>query len=80
MQTSPPRHSYDYLRFFMLFVIDLKTRGVEITGIVRQPDGVWMKQAARNLTDCDTGFLNATRHLIHDRHPLFSKRFRRMLK
>ena len=39
-----------------------------------------MKQIARNLTDCDEGFLNETRHLIHDRDPLFTKAFKELLK
>ncbi len=39
-----------------------------------------MKQMARNLTDCDSGFLNGARYLIHDRDPLFTKRFRDILK
>ena len=30
------------IRHFVLFVIDLKTRRVEIAGIVRQPNGDWM--------------------------------------
>jgi putative transposase len=68
------------VRYFVLFVIDLKTRRVEIAGIVQQPDGEWMKQAARNLTDCDAGFLNGTLHLIHDRDPLFTEGSRRILK
>ena len=68
------------VRYFVLFVIDLKSRRVDITGIARQPDGEWMKQIARNLTDCDSGFLNGTRHLIHDRDPLFTERFRKILK
>jgi putative transposase len=67
------------VRYFVLFVIDLKTRRVEIAGIVRRPDGEWMKQMARNLTDCDSGFLNGARYLIHDRDPLFTKRFRDIL-
>ncbi len=64
----------------MLFVIDLKTRRVEIAGIAPQPDGEWMKQMARNLTDVDDGFLKRTRYLIHDRDPLFTERFREILK
>jgi putative transposase len=68
------------VRYFVLFVIDLKTRRVEIAGIVRQPDGEWMKQIARNLTDVDDGFLKGTRYLIHDRDPLFTQRFREILK
>jgi putative transposase len=68
------------VRYFVLFVIDLQTRRVEIAGVVRQPDGEWIKQIARNLTDCDSGFLNGTRYLIHDRDPLFTERFRELLK
>jgi transposase InsO family protein len=39
------------VRYFVLFIIDLETRRVEIAGIVQQPDGEWMNQIARNLTD-----------------------------
>ena len=67
------------IRYFVLFVIDLETRRVEIAGITRQPDGEWMKQIARNLTDIDEGFLNGTRYLIHDRDPLFTEAFRDVL-
>jgi hypothetical protein len=56
----------ELVRFLVLFVIDLRTRTVEIAGIVRQPDGDWMKQIARNLTDAGEGFLRNARHLIHD--------------
>ena len=46
------------VRYLMLFIIDLKTRRVEIAGIAPQPDGEWMKQIARNLTDSDVGVLD----------------------
>ncbi len=39
-----------------------------------------MKQVVRNLTDVDDGFLKGTRYLIHDRDPLFTKRFRDILR
>ena len=39
-----------------------------------------MKQIARNLTDCEEEFLNGSRHLIHDRDPLFTTSFRTILK
>ncbi len=39
-----------------------------------------MKQIARNLTDADSGFLNGARYLIHDRDPLFTDGFRKILK
>ncbi len=68
------------VRYFVLFVIDLKTRRVEIAGIVPGPNGEWMSQIARNLTDCETGFLNEARYRIHDRDPLFTRAFRDILK
>jgi transposase InsO family protein len=39
------------VRYFVLFVIDLKTRRIEIAGIAASPDGAWMRQIARNWTD-----------------------------
>jgi hypothetical protein len=39
-----------------------------------------MSQVARNLTDCDDGFLKEARYLIHDRDPLFMRSFREILK
>jgi transposase InsO family protein len=68
------------IRYFVLFIIDLKTRRVEIAGIAQQPDGQWMKQIARNLTDVDDGFLDGARYLIHDRDPLFTEAFKELLK
>jgi transposase InsO family protein len=68
------------VRYFVLFIIDLQTRRVEIAGIAQQPDGEWMKQIARNLTDADDGFLKETRYLIHDCDPLFTETFRELLK
>lgn len=68
------------VRYLVLFVIDLKTRTVEIAGIVREPNGDWMKQIARNLTDVGEGFLRGARHLIHDHDPLFTQEFRKILR
>jgi len=62
-------------RYFVLFVIDLKTRRIEIAGITSSPNGAWMNQIARNLIDCDDGFLLGSRYLIHDRDPLFTHAF-----
>jgi putative transposase len=67
------------VRYFVLFVLDLQTRRVEIAGIAQQPDSAWMMQVARNLTGCDDGFLNGARYLIHDRDPLFTRKFRETL-
>ena len=68
------------VRYLVLFVIDLKTRTVEIAGIVRRPDGDWMKQVARNLTDAGEGFLRSARYLIHDRDSLFTADFSGILR
>ena len=67
------------VRYIVLFVIDLGTRRVETAGIARQPHGAWMKRVARNLTDRD-GFLKGMRYVIHDRDPLFTEEFRRILR
>ena len=48
---------FGLVRYYVLFVIDFKTRRVEIAGVVHQPYGAWMKQIARNLTDPIDGFL-----------------------
>ena len=68
------------IRYFVLFVIDLKTRRVEIAGICSLPHESWMLQVARNLTDCHDGFLRESRYLIQDRDPLFTARFRELLE
>ncbi len=68
------------VRYFVLFVIDLKTRRIEVAGISRSPDGRWMSQVARNLTDIESSFPQRTRYLIHDRDPLFTEQFGRILE
>ena len=66
-------------RYLVLFAIELKTRYVHIAGIHPQPGGAWMEQMARNLTDPGEGFLRASRHLIHDRDPLYTHVFEEIL-
>ena len=63
----------------MLFVIELSRRRVEIVGIHASPNGAWMEQIARHLTDVVDGSLRAKRYLIHDRDPLFTAQFREIL-
>jgi putative transposase len=53
---------------------------VHIAGIVNEPGERWMLQIARNLLDAVDGFLLGRTHLILDRDPLYTKRFRLMLK
>src|SRR5215467_10222345 len=66
-------------RFLVLFVIELSTRKVEVAGIEPAPDALWMTQIARNLTAGDDGILNGKRYLIHDRDPLFTAEFLKIL-
>jgi putative transposase len=63
-----------------LFFLDLSTRRVEIGGIAAKPNGLWMTQIARNLTDAVDGFFTAKRYLIHDRDPLYTAEFLSMLE
>ena len=67
-------------RYFVFFVIELKTRRVKIAGIHPDPHGGWMEQMGRNLTDAVDGYLRQATHLIHDRDPLYTRRFRDLLR
>jgi len=67
-------------RYFVLFVIELRTRRVHIAGVTRDLSGAWMAQVARNVTDPVGGFLRKTRYLIHDRDPIFTQNVIEILK
>ena len=68
------------VRYHVLFVIRLATREIKIAGIVPEPDGQWMNQMARNLTEAADGFLLGYRYLIQDRSSLFTEQFRETLR
>ena len=68
------------VRYMVFFVIQLKTRAVEVAGIRVDPDGDWMKQLARNLVDPVEGLFRGATHLIHDRDPLFTEAFAAILQ
>ena len=59
--------------------MELATRKVEIAGIAANADGLWMQQIGRNVTDAEAGLLRGKKYLIHDRDPLFTDEFVRML-
>jgi len=59
-------------RFTVQVLIHLATCRVQIAGISAEPDGAWVTQLMRNVTDAEEGFLHGTRLLLHDRDPLFS--------
>jgi hypothetical protein len=60
------------IRCTVFFVIEFSSRRVFFGPIKLQPDGKYMKQVARILTDCEDGFLKGKRYLIHDRDPLYN--------
>jgi putative transposase len=66
--------------YYVLFVIDLKTRRVQVAGITMHPTDAFMAQIARNLTDAVDGFLTGHRILICDRDTKFTDQFKRILR
>ena len=52
------------VRYMVFFVIEVKSRAVQIAGVRIAPDGDWMKQVARNLLDPVDGFLRNATYLI----------------
>ncbi len=56
---------------FILVVMELKTRRIEIAGVTASPDGTWVRQMARNLTDPKDGFLKNSTHILVDRDTKF---------
>ena len=57
--------------FYVLVVMKLSTRRVEIAGVTANPDAAWVRQIGRNLTDYDEGFLLGTKYLLLDRDTKF---------
>ena len=66
--------------YYVLVVIELATRRVEIAGITPHPTAAFMQQCARQLTDPFEGFLLGKRYLIHDRDTKFTQAFDTVLK
>jgi putative transposase len=66
--------------FYLLFIIDLKTRRVQFVNYTTNAKEPWMKQQARELTNFEDGFLNDKKYLIMDRDGAFCSAFREMLK
>jgi transposase InsO family protein len=65
--------------FYLLFVMELKTRRVHFAGCTTNPGEDWLKQTARDLTNHEDGFLNGKKHSIMDRDTKFSESFRSFL-
>ena len=65
--------------YYVLFMMEISTRRVHIAGITTNPDGPFMLQVARNLTDAFDGFLLEKRYLILDRDGKYTEEFRDFL-
>lgn len=66
--------------FYLLFAMEPKTRRVHFAGCTANPNEVWMKQAARELTAFDDGFLTGKRYVLMDRDTKFCESFREILQ
>ncbi len=62
--------------YYVLFIIHLSTRSAHIAGVTTAPNGAFMKQVARNLTDVSDGFLFNSGYLIMDRDTKHTEDFR----
>jgi hypothetical protein len=63
---------------YVLFFIEHGSRHVRLAGVTANPDGVWMRQQARNLAIEER--LDNVRFLIHDRDAKFSGPFDEILR
>src|SRR5262249_16891264 len=66
--------------FYVLVVMELATRRVQIAGIMPHPTDAFMPQCARQLTDPFEGFLPGKRYRLHDRDTKFTQAFDGLLK
>ena len=66
--------------FYLLFVMELKTRRVNFAGCTTNPTEEWIKTVARELTNSEDGFLKSKKCLIMDHDATFSKSFRTCLR
>ncbi len=55
------------ITIYILVVMHLKTRRIEIAGATPHPNSEWIQQVGRNLTDYVDGFFRLSTHVILDR-------------
>ena len=63
---------------YVLFVINLADRAVQVLGLTTNPNEAWMLQMTRNAFDCEHGSLCDMRYLIVDRDTKYSHCFRQL--
>jgi transposase InsO family protein len=66
--------------FYLLFVMELKTRRVHFAGCATHTNEAWVKTIALELTNCEDGFLKDKQYLLMDRDATFSRSFRACLR
>ncbi len=66
--------------FYLLFVMELKTRRVNFAGCTTNPNEAWTKTVALELANHEDGFRKDKKYLIMDRDATFSQSFRACLR
>ena len=65
---------------YLLFVMSLADRVVEVLGMTAKPDEAWMLQLGRNLIDWERGALREKRYMIIDRDTKYTEQFCRLVR
>jgi putative transposase len=65
---------------YLLFVISLADRVVDLVGITTRPDAAWMLQVGSNLIDSESGAMRGKGYLILDRDTKYTDQFRRLIR
>ena len=65
---------------YTVFVIELRSRAVQVCGTTVSPNAEWMRQVARPLVDSAQGFALGKTHLILDRDTKYVAAFRHTLE
>jgi transposase InsO family protein len=68
------------MTYYVLAVMELSTRRVQVAGMTPHPTDAFMQQCARQLTDPFDGFLLGKRYLIHDRDTKYTQAFDHLLR
>jgi putative transposase len=65
---------------YLLFVISLADRVVQVLGVTAKPNEAWILQIGRNLVDSESGALCGKRYFIIDRDTKYTDQFRRLVR
>jgi putative transposase len=68
------------LTHYLLFVIRLADRVVQVLGVTAKPDEAWILQIGRNLVDSESGALCGKRYLTIDRDTKYTDQFCRLVR